>query len=148
MNNNEQPELYNDLILEASRTPYHFERRPDAGITVNAYNAYCGDKYQLYLEMEGDRIKTIHFHGYGCAVSKASCSVLARELEGKTLQEITALAASFVNAIRGDRPGVENPPPYVAAFLAARDFPGRETCAVLGWEALLEQCRGIDESFG
>lgn len=138
-NNDQQPALYSDLILEASRNPYHFERRPGAGITVNAYNAYCGDKYQLYLDTEGDRVTAIHFHGYGCAVSKASCSVLARELEGKTLEEIRQLAAAFVSAIHYSDQPTAVPPAWVDPFLAARDFPGRETCVLLGWEALLGQ---------
>lgn len=141
LNMQEEPEkkrldLYGETILRESRSPYHFEKMPEGRTVVEAYNPYCGDKYRLFLDVEEGVIRTIHFHGYGCAVSKASCSVLAQELEGKPLEEARQLIGGFVAAIRKEGMPSDEVALIVAPFLPAADYPGRETCAVLGWEAL------------
>ncbi|HMQ64505.1 MAG TPA: iron-sulfur cluster assembly scaffold protein [Flavilitoribacter sp.] len=131
-----QLDLYGETILRESRSPYHFEKMPEGQTAVEAYNPYCGDKYRLFPEVEEGVIRAIHFHGYGCAVSKASCSVLARELEGKPVEEARALIEGFVAAIRREAIPSDRVALFAAPFLPAADYPGRETCAVLGWEAL------------
>lgn len=136
MDQQELNELYDEAILQENRQPYHYAKKTDADITLEAYNPVCGDQFRLFLYMEQNRIKSAYFHGYGCAVSKASTSVLTRELEGCTLDEAKAKGSNFLNWL-GHTP--EAPPKAPAswdAFAAVRKFPGRLSCAQLAWEAI------------
>ena len=73
------PELYSPFILGRSKQPVNFEIIEDA-VVVEAYNPVCGDRYTIYIKLVGEHIERISFHGYGCAVSKASISVLTEQL--------------------------------------------------------------------
>ncbi|MCE7922014.1 MAG: SUF system NifU family Fe-S cluster assembly protein [Haliscomenobacteraceae bacterium CHB4] len=131
-------DLYQGVILEHNRTPLFFEKRPDARYVVEAYNPLCGDKFKLYLDVENGVIATATFHGYGCAVSKASSSVLMKKIQGVSLDDLPGILEEFLKAVAA---GPENAPtvatdPETAAFTVAKKFPGRDKCAVLAWEAL------------
>ena len=123
--------LYQSVIMAHNKAPYHYEKKEDAGLTIKAYNPLCGDKYQVYLDIEGDRIQSAYFHGYGCAVSKAATSILVQELEGKTVTEALQLCEEYLSVVMEEK---ETEREDFQAFAAARQFPGREQCAVLAWE--------------
>ncbi|MEM6319203.1 MAG: Fe-S cluster assembly sulfur transfer protein SufU [Bacteroidota bacterium] len=131
-------QLYKTVILAHNKDPFHYEKKEAATHRVEAYNSLCGDKFQVFLEVEDDQIRQVHFHGYGCAISKAATSVLAMQLEGKTVQEATALCAQFQRLVTDDSAEMVDVPEDFEAFTAARDFPGRLTCATLSWEAVEE----------
>ena len=84
-------QLYQGVILKHSQSPINYEKREDADIKIEAYNPLCGDQFKLFLETEGDVVKSIHFHGYGCAISKASTSILVKKVEGKSIDEVQQL---------------------------------------------------------
>ena len=75
--------LYHPLILQHNKAPFHYEKQTSAPTQLDAYNPICGDRFQLYLDMKDQRIEQFHFHGYGCAVSKAATSVMITHLLGK-----------------------------------------------------------------
>ena len=75
-------ELYQSVILKHSKEPVSYEKREEAAQHLDAYNSLCGDRFQLYFELEDGKIKDLSFHGYGCAISKASTSVLVKFMEG------------------------------------------------------------------
>lgn len=125
--------LYQKIILQHNKTPFQFSKKTDASLTVEAHNPLCGDRFQLFLDIENDRIHDIHFHGYGCAISKASTSVLVKNLKGKSLEEAKVIAQQFLTLIQSDE-SIELKNEEFKAFEAAKNFPGREQCAILSWE--------------
>ncbi len=129
--------LYQNVILQHNKTPYHFEQQAAAAQTIEANNPRCGDRFQLYLDWEDNRIKTAYFHGFGCAISKASTSILTQKLEGCTWVEAQALCQHFLQFIEGEnRAAVQEE--AIEAFAAVEEFPARKDCAVLVWKALNE----------
>lgn len=130
--------LYHPTIMEHNRNPYHYEKREGSQIILKAYNPLCGDQFTLFVDLTEDHIKQIYFHGYGCAVSKASTSLLAKDLEGKSLLEAKARVSMFIDMLRG--PETELPLALrktdLAVFAVARQFPARLSCASLSWEEL------------
>lgn len=131
--------LYRGIILEHNKAPHFFEKRPEARYVVEAFNPLCGDKFRLYLDIEHDVIARATFHGYGCAVSKASASVLMTKIQGLALADLPELLQRFLEAVAQGEPQSPAPAldPDTAAFAVARNFPGREQCATLAWDALL-----------
>jgi len=129
-------ELYPPLILEHNQRPHHYEKHPEFPVTLDAYNALCGDKFKLYLDIVEGRVVQAAFSGYGCAVSKAATSVLVEKIQGKTLAEVRLLLRDYFNITKTEQ--VNSGDPDLLAFAAAKKFPGRLKCAVLSWEALEE----------
>lgn len=133
--NDKLKQLYKTVILKHNNEPFHYEKKEAATHQLDAYNPLCGDRFNLFLEVNNGIIESIHFHGYGCAISKASTSVLAKNLEGKTMTQALALCADFQQVVSPDNTA-ENEQEEFEAFAAAKDFPGRLTCATLSWEAI------------
>jgi nitrogen fixation protein NifU and related proteins len=133
-------ELYHPLILQHNQTPWRFEKKPAAALVLTAYNPLCGDKFKLFLDFEGEKVKTAGFHGYGCAVSKASASVLCKKLEGLNRAEIEGLLTQFLAQFTdlAEANGDEE----LQAFAVAKEYPGRLTCATLAWDAVGEWING------
>ena len=127
-------QLYNRLILERQRDPAGFEKREDAEAIIEAYNPVCGDKFNIYLDFEGDSLKKASYFGYGCALSRASTSLLIEGLPGKTFNDCTAFIGSYFRKLKEDS---DHQDELIKALALARNFPGREQCTVLSWEAML-----------
>ena len=132
--NDRLKQLYKTVILKHNNQPFHYEKKETATHQLEAYNPLCGDRFKLFVEVEDEVIQSIHFHGFGCAISKASTSVLAKNLEGKTLAQAKVLCEEFAQVVSPDA-SAKNDKEEFAAFAAAKDFPGRLTCATLSWEA-------------
>ncbi|MEO1052315.1 MAG: Fe-S cluster assembly sulfur transfer protein SufU [Bacteroidota bacterium] len=130
--------LYDEVILKHSKEPCQFYKMEDADIVLEAYNPVCGDQFKLYLKLQDDCISDISFHGYGCAISKASTSVLVDQLKGKPLQELPALIEGFLQVVdpKIDINELKVTSPELLAFSKTREYPGRLQCATLGWEEL------------
>lgn len=136
-------QLYQEVILRHSNAPFHFEKWEEAPIVIEAYNPLCGDQFRLFLELEEGRVKRVSFHGYGCAISKASTSILVEKILGMSVEEIRRLTKEFYKIVRPDggelNAGADE---ELAAFAAARHFPARLQCATLSWEALEKELAG------
>ncbi|MEO0471615.1 MAG: Fe-S cluster assembly sulfur transfer protein SufU [Bacteroidota bacterium] len=134
----ELKKLYQRVILVHSREPVRFEKQMDAPHHLKAYNPVCGDKFELFFSVEDGCLHNVSFHGYGCAISKASTSVLVKHLEGKPVAEAKQLCQQFLTLVQPE--GEDGPltDADFVAFTAARDFPGRLTCATLAWEELAD----------
>jgi nitrogen fixation NifU-like protein len=146
MTDNPEQELYHKLIMRHNRDPFHFAKREDASLVVEAYNPLCGDQFKLYLEIVEKRVVAAHFHGYGCAVSKASTSVLMEKIQGLPWKEAQALAARFTSALEApdeDAFFLREDPAF-AAFSAVRRYPSRLRCVTLSWEALEKTNLAVD----
>ena len=141
-------DLYRETILDHNRRPRHFGPLPSANRRAEGANPLCGDRFTIALEVVDDRIKTIRFEGSGCAISKASASLMADAVSGRTAQEALALFDRFHAVITGpmDRE-VENEDETLgklAALVGVREFPIRVKCATLAWHTLKAALAGAD----
>ena len=131
-------ELYQDVILDHNRRPRNFRRLDCANRTCEGFNPLCGDRLTLFLEMEGDRIKEVTFEGTGCAISRASASLMTDALKGKTLAEVDALFERFHQLVTSDPEAAPDISGLgkLAVFAGVREHPSRIKCATLSWHTL------------
>lgn len=129
--------LYQDLILDHNRAPQNFRRLEDANRRVEGINPLCGDRLTIWLKMENDVIKDVAFQGSGCAISKASASLMTGAVRGKTREEAEALFERFRRLVTGSMEQAEAESlGKLAAFSGLSEFPIRVKCASLSWHAL------------
>ncbi len=140
-------ELYQEVILDHNKRPRNFRVLERATRHAEGYNPLCGDKVTIYVELEGDTIRAVSFQGSGCAISKASASMLTEAVEGKTVGEAEELFGRFhdlvtggpAEAADGERLG------KLAVFGGVREFPARVKCASLAWHTLHAALEEKDE---
>ena len=129
--------LYQDVILEHNRSPRNFRRMEDADRHAEGRNPLCGDQITVWLKLDGDVITDVSFHGSGCAISKASASLMTGAVKGKTRAEVGSLFDRFHCVVTGkpdSAPGAELG--KLAVFSGISAFPVRVKCATLPWHAL------------
>src|ERR1700726_2963127 len=97
-------DLYQDVILEHCKAPRNYRELATANHKAEGFNPLCGDHFTVYLDLEGDRIRDISFQGSGCAISKASASMMTQSLKGKTKVEAEKLFGRFHEMVRGHEP--------------------------------------------
>ena len=130
-------ELYQSLILDHNRAPRNYRAMPDADSRAEGYNPLCGDQLSLYLKFDGDRIADVSFQGNGCAISRASASLMTTEIKGKTREEASRMFEGFHRMItEGKAYSAEKLPAKLGAFAGVAEFPARVKCAALAWHAL------------
>jgi len=117
---NELRELYQQVILDHNKSPRNFKKLEDANHHAEGHNPLCGDRIDLQLRIEDDKIKEVRFRGEGCAVSTATSSILTDFIKGKKLSEVESLTAEGVLSLLG----------------MERLAPARIKCALLSWQAL------------
>jgi nitrogen fixation protein NifU and related proteins len=131
--------LYQELILQHYRKPRNRGslEAPDAEIHMN--NPVCGDEIVLHLRLSGDRIEAVRFQGQGCSISQASASMMAQQVEGKSVPEARALAARFLEMMHGSAEAARDRAlGDLRALAGVAKFPVRVKCALLAWNALEE----------
>ncbi|MEZ4773637.1 MAG: SUF system NifU family Fe-S cluster assembly protein [Bacteroidia bacterium] len=133
--------LYHPTILHHNDHPVRYEKMPDADRVVEAYNQFCGDQFFLYIKFEGEVIADASFHGYGCALSKASASLLVSLLPGMDKRTFEKLHQPFQALVSPEAnfPQPTDLPEPLFVFQAARDFPARKKCVLLTWDELSRQ---------
>ena len=143
----ELSDLYQEVILDHNRRPHNFRVIDNASAKQEGYNPLCGDRLTLYLTLDGDVIKDAAFQGSGCAISKASASLMTDAVKGKTVAEARALFDAFHAMITSDP---TTPLPDLSAeaqsakvdlgklsvFAGVREFPTRIKCASLAWHTM------------
>ena len=131
-------ELYQEVILDHNKNPRNFRKVDDANRTVKGYNPLCGDQYTLYLKIEDNTIKDIGFEGAGCAISKASTSIMTSMVKGKSVDEALTFFDDFHKLVTGDKHDLQNVEKFgkLAAFAGVSEFPARVKCATLAWHTL------------
>jgi nitrogen fixation NifU-like protein len=134
----ELSELYQQVILDHNKKPRNFHKLETANHRAEGYNPLCGDQLNVYLELEGDRVKDISFEGSGCAISKASASMMTQAVKGKTKQETESLFEEFHRMVTGqlDADKEENHLGRLTIFAGVREFPVRVKCATLSWHTM------------
>jgi len=125
-------ELYQQVILDHNRKPRNFRRVPQPTQRAEGHNPLCGDYVSVELKVEDGMIRDIGFQGSGCAISKASASMMTGSLQGKTMAEAEALFGRFHRMVTED--GAESEAlGKLAVFAGVREFPSRIKCATLPW---------------
>ena len=138
-------ELYQQVILDHNRNPRNFKRLESANRRAEGNNPLCGDRIQLYVYLDGDKLSDIGFQmpqGAGCAISKASASLMTEAVKGKNASDADALFQAFRDMLAGGA----NAPGKLAAFSGVRAFPSRIKCASLAWHALHAALQNTSES--
>ena len=138
-------ELYQEVILEHSKKPRNYGELPSANHHAEGYNPLCGDHYTIYVNEKDGVIDQIAFHGSGCAISKASASMMTQTLKGKTTAEADKIFNRFHDLVTGHGAG-EDELGKLAVFAGVSEFPLRVKCATLAWHALRAALRGEKEA--
>ena len=128
-------ELYQQVILDHNRKPRNFRAIEGAHREAEGFNPLCGDRITVYLALEGDTIADVSFRGEGCAISKASASLMTQHLKGKTLAEAKQVFDAFHSMVTGGA-GAPEALGKLAVFRGVCEFPMRVKCATLAWHTL------------
>lgn len=131
-------DLYQEVVIDHSRRPRNFRKPEGANRSAEGLNPLCGDQLTLYLKLAGDVIEDIGFEGAGCAISKASASMMTTALKKKTKAEAEALFAR-VHSMLTEGPSAKVDPQELgklAALSGVWEFPARVKCATLAWHTL------------
>ena len=137
-------ELYQQLLMDHSKSPRNFRVLPDANRTAQGTNPICGDNYTIYAKMDGDVVQELTFQGSGCAISKASASLLTESLKGKTKAEVKVMFDKVRDLITtGHSDGDLG---KLSALGGVHRFPVRIKCAILPWHAVAAAVEGRGET--
>ena len=130
-------DLYQEVILDHNRSPRNFGRLEDADLQADGHNPLCGDRLSITVKLAGDRVTDLRFEGSGCAISKASASLMTEKVKGRTLDELRGIFDRFHRLVT-DRtaPADDAGLGKLAVFAGVRDYPARVKCAILAWHTL------------
>jgi len=131
-------DLYQEMILDHSRSPRNFRTLEKPDRKAEGYNPLCGDRIMLYVDLEKGLIQDVGFEGSGCAISKASASLMTQSVKGKTLDEVEGLFQDFRKMLTG-KPGTSfdrEKLGKLTVFSGVSEFPVRVKCATLPWHTL------------
>jgi nitrogen fixation protein NifU and related proteins len=132
----ELTDLYQEVILDHNKKPRNFQKLADANRTAEGFNPLCGDQIQLYVKVEDGVIRDIGFQGSGCAISKASASLMTSLVKGKTSDEADALFERFHRLVTTEHAADAAELGKLSVFSGVREFPARVKCASLAWHTL------------
>ena len=140
-------ELYQQVMLDHNKKRPNFKVLDTANRRQEGYNPLCGDQLVLYLEMDGDVIKDVSFQGQGCAISKASASMMTAMVKGKTAAEAEVIFDEFHRMVKGEMDPATEPHHLgrLTILAGVREFPARVKCASLSWHTLHAALAGQDE---
>lgn len=142
----EVSDLYQEVILEHNKNPRNFREIPKADQYADGKNPLCGDALRVYVELDGDTVTDVAFKGSGCAISKASASMMTQAVKGKTKAEAEAIFGEFHRMVIGDLDieTDENNLGKLKIFAGVLEFPARVKCASLSWHTLNAALHGDD----
>ena len=129
-------DLYQEVILDHNRRPRNFRALAGATHSAEGFNPLCGDRLTLYVQIDGDRISDVSFEGSGCAISKASASLMTEAVKGKTLAGARALFEPFHRMVTDAPEQDVEDLGKLCALAGVREFPVRVKCASLAWHTL------------
>ncbi|MDT3695919.1 MAG: SUF system NifU family Fe-S cluster assembly protein [Ignavibacterium sp.] len=141
-------ELYQEVILDHNKSPRNFRAIEHATNFAEGYNPLCGDNINIFLIVNDEGIiEDISFQGSGCAISKASASLMTSILKGKTIEEAENVFEKFHELVTdklGDNPDIDDLG-KLAVFAGVREFPARVKCASLAWHTMISALHNKNE---
>jgi nitrogen fixation NifU-like protein len=134
----ELSELYQQVILDHNKKPRNFQKLEEANRVAEGFNPLCGDQLTVYLLMDEGVVSAVSFVGTGCAISKASASMMTQAVKGKTREEAHALFDEFHRMVTGElnEEAEPNQLGHLKIFAGVRDYPARVKCASLPWHTM------------
>ncbi len=142
--NDELRELYQEVILDHNKSPRNYGRMEHPTHHAEGFNPLCGDHLQMFLQIENGVIQDVRFEGDGCAISKASASIMTGELKGKTVEEAEKIFDSFQDTVTGRLNAEEEPMlGKLSVISGVREFPVRIKCATLAMHTVKSALHGI-----
>lgn len=143
----ELSELYQEVILEHNKNPRNFREIESPDRTADGNNPLCGDALRVYVKLDGDTVSDVAFKGSGCAISKASASMMTQFVKGKTREEAEIIFDEFHKMVTGelDAEATENHLGRLKIFAGVLEFPARVKCASLSWHTLHAALKGEEE---
>lgn len=134
----ELSELYQETILDHNKSPRNFREIENADKTADGKNPLCGDALRVYVKMDGENVRDVSFKGLGCAISKASASMMTEAVKGKSKEGAELLFNEFHKMVTGelDIETDENHLGKLRIFAGVLEFPARVKCASLSWHTL------------
>ena len=141
-------ELYQEVVMDHNRRPRNFRKLEDASRSMEGYNPLCGDRYIVYLKLEDGRIADIGFQGSGCAISRASTSMMTETVKGKSKEAAEKVFDAFRRMLTRE-PGSDFDPDEVGdleVLSGVSEFPVRIKCATLPWHTLHAALEGGEDS--
>ena len=140
-------DLYQEVILDHNKRPRNFGPLEAANRLAVGHNPLCGDKLTLYVRLDGDRVSDVRFEGTGCAISRASASMMTDAVKGRTAAEVDALFQGFhqmVTSPAGAEPDARLG--KLAVFAGVAEYPTRVKCASLVWHTLQSALKGENKT--
>jgi nitrogen fixation NifU-like protein len=129
-------DLYQEVILDHNRNPRNFGPLEDAGLRADGHNPLCGDKLSIAVNVVDGVVTDLRFEGSGCAISKASASLMTESIKGRTLDEARKLFDRFHQLVTDRSAPPDEELGKLAVFAGVRDYPARVKCAILAWHTL------------
>ncbi|MDQ3744293.1 MAG: SUF system NifU family Fe-S cluster assembly protein [Acidobacteriota bacterium] len=144
----ELSELYQQVILDHNKKPRNFRELEGANRTAEGFNPLCGDQLTVYMLLDAGVVKDLSFVGTGCAISKASASMMTQAIKGRTREEALALFEEFHRMVTGelDEEAEENHLGRLKIFAGVRDYPARVKCASLPWHTMHAALEGEESA--
>jgi nitrogen fixation protein NifU and related proteins len=141
-------DLYQDVILEHSKTPRNYRELPAANHKAEGFNPLCGDRFTVYVTLDGNAIRDVSFQGSGCAISKASASMMTQSVKGKTTAEAEKIFERFHEMVTGHASANQDESELgkLTVFSGVSEFPVRVKCATLAWHTLHAALEGTQDS--
>ena len=129
-------DLYQEVILDHNRSPRNFGPLEGADLKADGHNPLSGDKISIAVKVEDGVLTDVRFEGSGCAISKASASLMTEGVKGKSLDEVRAMFERFRQLVTDQDALVDPSLGKLAVFAGVRDYPARVKCAILAWHTL------------
>ena len=129
-------DLYQEVILEHSKKPKNFRAIETANHKAEGFNPLCGDHFTIYVDVKDGAISDMGFQGSGCAISKASASMMTQMLKGKTENEAESIFTRFHDLVTGHAGSDGQDLGKLAVFAGVSEFPLRVKCATLAWHTM------------
>jgi nitrogen fixation NifU-like protein len=129
-------QLYKDILMDHARRPRNAGRLSKPDLHASVVNPLCGDELSVDVSINGERIQEVRFRVRGCAIATASASILSEQVKGLTLADVARLENSFQEAMTGEGASLPEELEPLEPILSVRDYPHRQSCARLPWDAL------------
>jgi nitrogen fixation NifU-like protein len=134
----QRSDFFEAVILDHNERPRHFHKMEEATHSAEGVNPVCGDRFRIYLVIDGQTIERASFFGRGCALSKASASMMVSMAAGHTVEELSGLRDVLYESLTSQPDADPGPLGEMESMLGVRDHPSRIRCVMLGWNTLLE----------
>jgi nitrogen fixation protein NifU and related proteins len=129
-------DLYQEVILDHNKRPRNFRVLERPSHHAEGFNPLCGDRLDLFINVEGDRIADVGFQGSGCAISKASASLMTDAIKGRSVAEVRDLFERFHRMVTTPPDRSVEDLGKLSVLAGVREFPVRVKCASLAWHTL------------